>query len=216
MRPKPEQAQAGGKIRKFMQTAIIGGLLVILPGTIVFLIFSWIFGRILELVRPLAQLLQTETGMENILANAAALIIVVTACFFIGLFVRTRIGKWFYNTLENRLLRRVPTYSLIKETVLQFSGAKRFPFSSVAMVRLYGSEALNIGFIMNEHESGYLTVFIPTGPNPTSGMIYHLPGNNVYPIEVDVQETMRVIFNCGGGANKLVDSFVESQKDILS
>ncbi len=210
MKANPEHVQPPGKIRMFFQTAIIGGLLVILPATIVLLIFAWIFGKILELVRPLARLLQTEAGMENILANGAALAIVLAACFFIGLFVRTRIGKWLYEAIENKLLCRVPTYSLIKETILQFSGAKKFPFSSVAMIKLYGSDVLTTGFVMNSHASGYQTVFIPTGPNPTSGMIYHVPEQDVFPIEVDVQETMRVIFNCGGGANKLLDKFIEN------
>jgi len=200
------------KTRNFLKTTILGGLVVILPATIVIVIFSWVFFRILDIIRPLTRALQTGAGMQNILANAAALITVIGICFLIGLFVQTRVGKWFYHTIENRILCRIPTYTLIRETVLQFSGAKQFPFSSVAMVRLYGSEVLTNGFIMNIHESGYHTVFVPTGPNPTSGMIYHLPPENVFPIDVDVQETMRVIFNCGGGSNRILDSFIEKHR----
>lgn len=197
------------KTRNFIKTTLLGGLLVILPTAIVALIFGWLFVRLLDIIRPLTKLLQTGAGMRDFLANTAALGVVVGVCFIIGLVVQTRFGKWFYATIENRILSRVPTYSLIRETILQFSGAKQFPFSSVAMVRLYGSDVLTNGFIMNTHDSGYQTVFVPTGPNPTSGMIYHLPPKDVFPVDVDVQETMRVIFNCGGGSNQLIDSFIQ-------
>ncbi len=204
------------KISKFIKTTLLGGIVVILPASILFLIFGWIFGKLLDLIRPLSELLKTEAGMQEALAVIAALTTVIGVCFVIGLFVRTRIGKWAFNLVESKILFRIPTYTLVRETVLQFSGAKRFPFSSVAMVRLYHSETLTTGFVMNIHDSGYQTVFIPTGPNPTSGMIFHVLNKDVFPINVDVQETMRVIFNCGGGSNRLLDCFIASRDQSMS
>jgi len=197
------------KTRNFLKTTLLGGITVILPTVVLLLIFGWFFGQILNLVKPLTKLLQAEAGMQNILANAVALTVVIGSCFVIGLFVRTRIGGWIYNSIERKILSRVPTYSLVKETVAQFSGAKKFPFSSVALVRVYGNDVLTTGFVMSIHTSGYQTVFVPTGPNPTSGMIFYIPERDVFPVDIEVQETMRVIFNCGSGSGRLLDSFVK-------
>ena len=37
-----------------------------------------------------------------------------------------------------------------------------------------------------------VTVFVPTGPNPTSGFIYHIPEEFVHPVNVRVEDAMSV------------------------
>ncbi len=118
--------------------------------------------------------------------------------------MRTRLGKWLYSVLESMVFLKVPGYSLIKETVSQFLGKKKSPFSSVALVQIFGNETLVSAFITDEHKDGTRTVFVPTGPNPTSGNIYHLPQNCVHPIDVSVEDAMRSILSCGAGSSVLM------------
>jgi len=80
-----------------------------------------------------------------------------------GFLVRTKPGKWLHLFLESRLLMRAAGYSLIQETVQQFLGAKKSPFSSVALVRIFGNETLVSAFITDEHADGSFPVFVPTG-----------------------------------------------------
>jgi uncharacterized membrane protein len=47
-------------------------------------------------------------------------------------------------------------------------------------------------------------VFVPTGPNPTSGNIYHLPGDRVRSVDVPVDQAMRAIISCGAGSTAMV------------
>jgi uncharacterized membrane protein len=126
-------------------------------------------------------------------------------CFVIGFVVRTSLGKWLYNTVESRFLKKVPGYSLIKETVSQFLGGKKAPFSSVALVQIYGNETMVSAFVTDSHDDGSYTVFVPTGPNPTSGNIYHLKGKWVHPVDVSVEDTMRSIISCGAGSSMLIE-----------
>jgi len=60
-------------------------------------------------------------------------------------------------------------------------------------------------FITDTHEDGSYTLFVPTGPNPTSGLIFHLAGKYVHPVDVPVQDAMRSIISCGAGSSKLID-----------
>jgi uncharacterized membrane protein len=125
-------------------------------------------------------------------------------CFFLGLFVRTRLGQIIYSGFENSVLSRAPGYRMIKETVNHFIGRKESPFSSVAMVQLFENETLVTAFITDRHEDGRVTVFVPTGPNPTSGFIYHLDQRYVHPVDVSVEEAMRSVISCGAGSEKLI------------
>jgi uncharacterized membrane protein len=47
---------------------------------------------------------------------------------------------------------------------------------------------------------------MPTGPNPTSGLIFHLEGKYVHPVEIPVQDAMRSIISCGVGTAKLLQA----------
>jgi len=128
--------------------------------------------------------------------------------------VRTRLGNWLYSVLDSKLLQKAPGYSLVKEIVSQFLGGKKSPFSTVALVQIFGNETLVSGFVTDEHEDGTSTVFVPTGPNPTSGNIYHLPKDRVHPIDVSVEDAMRSIISCGAGSSMLIAKKAEqSQQD---
>lgn len=61
--------------------------------------------------------------------------------------------------------------------------------------------------VTDTHEDGGCTVFVPTGPNPTSGNIYHLRPENVFPVDTSVEDTMRSIISCGAGSSMLIARF---------
>ncbi len=179
-------------------------MVVILPVAILFFVFNWIFNLVRNMIQPLTNLVMTKSQIQEILAAILVIAVILTLCFVIGVFVRTSLGKWIYQTLENRILKVAPGYSLIKETVMQFLGSKKSPFSSVALAQIFGNETLVSAFVTDTHSDGSYTVFVPTGPNPTSGNIYHLEGRFVHPIDVPVEDTMRSILSCGAGSTKLI------------
>jgi uncharacterized membrane protein len=187
-------------IRQFFKTTLIGGLIVVLPIAIFAAMVHWLVGLVIGLLQPLAKQLTQVPPVLSYLIVAAA---VLGLCFAIGVAVRTSFGRWLHETVEGRILSRIPGYKLIRETVLQFVGNKKSPFSSVALVRINQADVYMTAFITDEHADRY-TVFVPTGPNPTSGNIYHLAKNFVCPIDVPVEDAMRSIISCGAGSQPLV------------
>ena len=140
------------------------------------------------------------------------LAVIVSICFSLGVMVRTRWGKMLLDYLEMRLLSFAPGYGIIRETVIQLMGRKQSPFSRVALVQVYDSPALMTAFITDEHESGLLTAFIPTGPNPTTGYIIHLPVDRVFPLQVRVDKAIRSVIACGAGSADLLARFPGFQR----
>jgi uncharacterized membrane protein len=162
------------------------------------------------MISPLTHYVMARSEHEGIIVDILVLLVLVCVCFLVGAVVRTRLGKWLYGLIEARLLRRAPGYSMIKETANHILGENRkSPFSSVALARIFGNDTLVSVFVTDTHADGSYTVFMPTGPNPTSGNIYHLKAENVYPVDVPVEDAMRSIISCGAGSSALVNKFNE-------
>ncbi len=193
------------KLKGFIRTAVLGGVIVVLPVALVFIVFRWLFVWVTGLVQPLTNVIATRSPIQGMLAELLGIFLILLACFLIGLAVRTRFGSWFHHTVERSLLRVAPGYNLAKEIVIQFFGSKKPPFSTVALAQLYGNEVLVTAFITDEHSDGSYTIFVPTGPNPTSGFIYHLPAKYVHPVSASVEATMRSVISCGVGSGHLLD-----------
>jgi uncharacterized membrane protein len=193
------------KFRNFLRTSFMGGILVVLPMVILFLVFRWIFSFMFDLVSPVTMLLMKTGTMHEILAGFLALMIIMLVCFLIGVAIKTRWGHFTHNSLEDYVLRYAPGYSLIKETVMIFLGRKTPPFSKVALVRIFATPTLMTALVTDEHPDGSFTVFVPTAPNPTSGNIYHLKQENVFLVDVPVEEAIRSILGCGAGSTRMLE-----------
>lgn len=198
------------KLREFIKSTLVGGLLVLLPVAIFAFVLVWVFNVVHRGISPLTKWVTPESNFQIVLADVLVVLVLVCVCFLVGAVVRTRLGTWLYLLIETNLLRRTPGYSLVKETVSQFLGKKKSPFSSVALVRLFGNDTLASAFITDTHEDGSHTVFVPTGPNPTSGNIYHLRAENVFPVGIPVEDAMRSIISCGAGSSSLLTKLKEA------
>ena len=196
------------RLKGFLKTSLLGGLVVILPVAILASVSVWLFHLVTGLIAPLTRLLIKDSQLNQYTADVIVLVLIVAACFSIGVLVRTRLGGFVYRMLETRILGLAPGYSMIKETVLQlFGNRKDSPFSSVAVARIFGNETRVTAFITDTHADGSYTLFVPTGPNPTSGLIYHVEGKYVEPVNVPVQDAMRSIISCGAGSAKLLKDY---------
>ncbi len=197
--------------KRFLKTTLVGGFLVVLPIGIVVYVFNWVFDLLLDSVAPLVALVLGEEARNDIVAGLLAILIILCTCFLIGLFVKTSFGRWLHSGVEGRLLSRAPGYTVVKETLLQFMGSKRSPFSSVALVQIYENDTMVTAFVTDEHDNGLCTVFVPTGPNPTSGNIYHVKSELVHPLDVPVDQAMRSIISCGAGSAPLIFALKKSK-----
>ena len=203
-----------GKVKAFIKTSILGGVAIILPTAILVFVFKWIFNFVTGLIQPLTNLIMSKSHLQEIIAHILVLGIILAVCFTVGVVVKTRVGKFIHESLETHILSVAPGYSTIKETVMQFLGKKKSPFSSVALVQIFENETLMTAFVTDFHSDGTCTVFVPTGPNPTSGNIYHLKEQYVHQVDVSVEVAMRSIISCGAGSKTLVNSLtIEAKKE---
>lgn len=196
------------RTKNFFRTTLLGGVIVILPTIILIFAFKWLFGMVSNGIKPLTDLVINSITLpdryDQLIATGLVISVIILGCFLLGLIVRTRLGQWVYNGFENSVLSKAPGYKMVKETVNQFLGKKESPFSSVALVQVYENDTMITAFITDRHDNGMVTVFAPTGPNPTSGFIYHVKEEFVHPVDISVEDAMRSVISCGAGSKELL------------
>jgi uncharacterized membrane protein len=197
------------RLKNFIQTSLIGGVAVILPVALSVFLLMWLFRMVTGIIRPLTTMVFAKSNIQVVFADAIVITIILFACFFVGVAIRTRLGIFIQESLEDYILKFAPGYSIIKETVMQFLGKKKFPFSPVVLVRAFENDTLMTGFVTDEHPGGLCTVFVPTGPNVTTGFVFHLSRDNVYPVNVSADQAIRSVISCGVGSGKLLKAYSE-------
>jgi uncharacterized membrane protein len=189
------------RFRKFLRTTLIGGVVALAPLTLIILLFRWMITLIGRTLTPLVDTILQDPD-PNPYVRFALYLITATAIllffFIIGLIVRTRLFQ-FLNRAEDRYLLKIPGYKLAKETVQQFFGKNRSFFKEVVLVDIFNTGTLMTGFITDD-QNDMVTVFVPTGPNPTSGNIYHFPKERVIKTVASVELGMKTIISCGAGS----------------
>jgi uncharacterized membrane protein len=193
-------------MRKIISTCLIGGLGVLLPIALFAFLAKWVYDFVTQLIQPLSTMAVGQGVAAEWLADIVVIVALIALCFVVGFIVRTRLGALLWNLIDKNLLQPIPGYSIIKDTIHQFVGNQKSPFSQVALVDIFGSGVRVTGFITDDSHPEITTVFVPTGPNPTSGNICHVPKNLVETVDIPVEKAMRSIISCGSGSAALTDA----------
>lgn len=191
------------RFQHFFLTTVLGGLVVVLPFTLFLFIVRLVFRFISNLLNPIKLLFESVTLATWVL-DLIALAIVLLFFFLVGLVVRTRLGRYFFMQADKRLIESLPLYKVLRDTVQQFFGkGRRTPFGEVVLVDVYNSPTRMLGFVASELPDNRLSVFVPTGPNPTNGFIFFVDRSQTTTLPVGVEDAMRVILAVGAGADSL-------------
>lgn len=189
--------------KQYLSKTLLQGFLVILPLTIIILVLYVVFRFIFNLVAPLSALISPGQEDPHWIFNVIALVILVVFVFMAGLMVQNRVGKVYFKIFERKYLKKIPLYHMVHETVYQFAGVKKLPFSEVVMIDPYKTGTLMTGFITDRITEDLFSVFVPTAPNPMNGNIYHVPRNAVTFLNVSTQDAMRTVVGMGTGTSSL-------------
>ena len=190
-----------------MKKYFITGLLVLVPLFITVWVISGLVGMmdqslllLPETWRPKAQLGLDIPGMGAILT----LLII----FFTGVIATNFFGKRLILVWE-ALLARVPVVKSIYASVKQVSDTlfsdSGNAFRQAVLVQFPRPGTWTIAFVTGKpggdvanHLSGdYLSVYVPTTPNPTGGYFLMLPRADVVELDMSVDEALKYIISMG-------------------
>jgi uncharacterized membrane protein len=186
-------------IGKFLRSSIVEGLLIILPIGLLVLIFIKLAGMVEKIADPLTQFLPESLRFP---ALTAALLLVLLA-FVIGVLANTRHGRRVGRYVEKSTLSKIPGYSFMKDLTHSI-GREDKEEMAPAFVEI--EEALVLAFIIEVHEDGQYTVFVPSTPTPAAGTVYVIEAARVHLLDVPFIEAIKSVSRFGAGSAELMKS----------
>jgi uncharacterized membrane protein len=174
------------------------GVLTIAPIYLAALLLLKVMKSLTAVIRPLGNLVPKWLPAEHLLSFVLMLII----CFVIGVIVCTPTGRATWERTENSLLKRIPGYELVRSLTQQLAGQTQDQAWKPALAEI--EEALVPAFIIEEHEDGRFTVFVPSVPTPIAGAIYILAADRVHPLDVPFTRAVKAVSQWGLGSKDLI------------
>jgi uncharacterized membrane protein len=198
-----------------MKRYLIAGLLVWLPLAVtiwvlhaVLGLLDGVFGWFLtasQTVLPAGAHAPLEM-LRNI--PGLGLIVVLLLLLATGVFAANMVGQWWL-AQGSRILHRIPIVKSIYSSVKQVSdtlfSSSGNAFREAVLVQYPREGSWTIAFVTGrpggeaaQHLSGdYLSLYVPTTPNPTSGFFLMVPRSDVIALRMSVDEALKYIISMG-------------------
>jgi uncharacterized membrane protein len=192
-----------------LKSLFLTGLLIFVPLAVTLYVLIQGFQFLDGILRPFITALIGRAGSE-IYIPGISLLILIALITLLGAFARFTLGERLVNSLENFLLK-VPVVKGIYSTVKHASSAfisNQSSFIGVVLIEYPRKGVYTIGLttaigvkeIQDKTQQKMINVFIPTSPNPTSGILLMVPEDDVIKLDMSVDEGLKLVIS-GGFSN---------------
>lgn len=215
-----------------MKKYLIAGLLVWLPLAITI----WVLHSVLGLMDDVFGAL--ISGTQAVLPAAAheslevlrripglGVVVMIAGLLLTGVFAANIFGQWAL-ARANLLLIKIPIVKSIYSSVKQVSdtlfSSSGNAFREAVLVQYPRQGSWTIAFVTGKpggeaaiHLSGdYLSVYVPTTPNPTSGFFLMVPRSDVIVLGMSVDEALKYVISMGVVAPPLPVAAAEPARNL--
>ena len=182
---------------EFTRTTLIGGVLIVLPIYVSILLLAKSLSIVVKLLSPVTAQIPVTMQFRQLIAIA----ILIAVCFVAGIIVRTGLGVRVQRAVEQNLLNRIPGYALVRGLAARMAGRQEGDMFAVALVEM--GDGLVMAFVVERHDDGAYTVFVPSVPTPAAGAVFIVAKERVHLVDVPFAKTASVISNWGAGARDI-------------
>jgi uncharacterized membrane protein len=194
---------------------LLAGLLVWLPLTVTVWLLSWLVGSLDALLASVMGGLSkiTTPGANELMLELAQIhglgvILVVLILLVTGAFASNVVGKWWLKQ-SGKILANIPIFKNIYTSVKRVSDTLfstdgnafrqtllvQYPRSGVWTLAFQTGEPS--GEIAHKLGSDFVSVYVPTTPNPTSGFFLLMAKSEVIELDIGVDEALTYIISMG-------------------
>jgi uncharacterized membrane protein len=193
--------------RTLIKRYLITGLLIWVPLVITF----WVLDLLVSTMDRTLLLLPTEFRTENWLGfhvPGMGVVMTLVIVFVTGVFATNLLGARLVH-LWHEILNRIPVVNWIYSSVKQISdtlfSSSGQAFRKALLVQWPSPGMWTIAFltgtpggdVANHLKGDYVSIYVPTTPNPTGGYFVMVPREAVIELDMTVDEALKYIISMG-------------------
>lgn len=111
--------------------------------------------------------------------------------------------------LGETILSKLPIVNIIYNSVKQFMEAiflrRKSSFTQVVLIEYPRKGIYSVGFVTGNSKNriqdatneDLINIFVPTTPNPTSGMLILISKNSIIPLNISIEEGLKFVISGG-------------------
>lgn len=196
-------------LKRKIKNKLVTGIIVTLPILLSIYFIIWIFKFTISILN----LLNIVSQEDKLTTNIIVVLSFIVLFFFIGMLASSKIGKRIINKLD-LFIYKIPIfksfYVFFKQLIETIYFKRIKAYKKVVIVEYPQKNNFALGFITSETPGiidntlgvDCFNVFIPTTPNPTSGLLIMFPKNEIRNLDMSVEEAIKYVVSGGLASNK--------------
>ncbi|MCA6073459.1 hypothetical protein [Fulvivirga sedimenti] len=173
-----------------------GGILFLIPLTILVLIF----GKFYAMIQPLAEKLGGFFGEHVFLGittvSVTGFIIILLLAYLSGWLVQLGLLNFWGPRMEETLFRVFPSMQMFKYRLLPDEEIEKLLWRAILLPE---DKHYRIAFITDDSQPDHLSIFVPDAPRMDAGEVRLMKKSEFKGIEISMKDAMNALFHFGRG-----------------
>ena len=188
---------------KFIKSALVNGLAMLLPVVLVFLAIREIFALLVNIAAPIADFFPEGTFDHVKETEIIAVLLIAGLAFFLGVLSKVKTGRVLGHGIEKYTLNKIPMYRMLKSLVGAFLNLESEESFKPALLD-NGNGDLEPVYVIEDRGRPRVVVMIPWAPTAFAGSVKLVKRERVHRLDVTLDEFSLSLTHLGTGMSELL------------
>ena len=188
---------------KFLKSALVNGLAILLPVVLVFIAIKEIFELLVNVATPIADLFPQGTFDHVKETEILAVLLIVGTAIVIGILSKLKVGKALGQVIERHTLYKIPMYRMLKSLVGAFLNLESEQSFKPALIENDAGD-MEPAYVIEDRGRPRVVVLIPWAPTAFAGSVKLVDRRSVHYLDVTLDEFSLSLTHLGTGMSELL------------
>ncbi len=188
---------------KFIKSALVNGLAILLPVVLVFLGIKEIFALLVNIATPIADMFPAGTFDHVKETEIIAVLLIMGLAIILGVLSKLKAGQVLGRSIEKHTLYKVPMYRMLKSLVGAFLNLETEDSFKPALLENANGDMEPV-YVIEDRGRPRVVVLVPWAPTAFAGSVKLVQRERIHYLDVTLDEFSLSLTHLGTGMSELL------------
>jgi uncharacterized membrane protein len=188
---------------KFFKSALVNGLVILLPVVLVFLAIKEILAMLVGIATPIADLFPAGTFDHVKETEIIAVLLIVGMAVILGILSKVKAGRVLGHGIEKYTLYKIPMYRMLKSLVGAFLDLEGEESFKPALLENASGDMEPV-YVIEDRGRPRVVVLVPWAPTAFAGSVKLVGRERIHYLDVTLDEFSLSLTHLGTGMSELL------------